>query len=154
MRTQIGCPICKRGSDLSTWKIWAGTVKVSFLRFYRSEIHFLAVEMLLETYFQQRTIQANILRMETGEKVNFVRLRRRASSTSSVPQRSLPNRQTKSAIDRPDTRDLTVVVDTLHLSLPATVTQDMLLPKPRGGKTIPYERSQSSLRKPQTFGGR
>ena len=110
--------------------------------------------MLLETYFQQRTIQANILRMETAESVKVVRLRRRASSTSSVPQRSLPNRQTKSAIDRPDIRDLTVVVDTLHLSLPATVTQDMLLPKPRGGKTIPYERSQSSLRKPQTFGGR
>ena len=73
--------------------------------------------------------------METSERVKFVRLRRRASSTSSVPQRSLPNRQTKSAIDRPDTRDFTVVVDTVHLTLSATVTQDMLLPKPRGGKT-------------------
>ncbi len=106
---------------LSKTNIVVRSVKVSFLCFYRSKIHFVAVEMLLETFSQPRTIQADIKRIETGERVKFVRLRRRASSTSSVPQRSLPNRQTKSAIDRPDTRDLTVVVDTVYLTLSATV---------------------------------
>ncbi len=119
---------------------------------------------LRNTFFSRGNVFGNVFPTKNHPRQHFTNgnrrecescsPRRRASSTSSVPQRSLPNRQTKSAIDRPNTRDLTVVVDTVHLSLPATVTKDMLLAKPRGGKTIPYERNQSSLRKPQTFGGR